>query len=89
MQLFPSRITLRKIREKSTEVTDNVKNYYELFQIFRIINFAGKRKKRNLQNPPLLVQYCGYRVENLSETFTGQTLRLGAVFTWKPGYALS
>ena len=70
-QFFPLRISIRKIREKFTEVSDNRNNHYEFSQISRIISLAGKRKKRNLRNPTLLVQYGGYRVESLAETFSG------------------
>ena len=58
------------MQTKFTEVSDYVKNHYEFSQISRIISLAEKRKKQNLQNPPFLVQYGGYRVENLAETFS-------------------
>ena len=37
----------------------NTKKQYEFSQIFRIITSTENRKKRNLQNLPLLVQYGG------------------------------
>ena len=56
-----------------------------------------KGRERKLKNLLSLIQYGGYWVKNLPETFLGQlfsnirykiSFNLGAIFTWKPGYAL-
>ena len=81
--------------KKFTQMSYDQNYYREFFQIFKQIKLPKKCKKWKKKNPLLLIQYDGYRVENLT-MFLGQvpsnswyeiSFSLGAVFTWKPGYS--
>ena len=72
LQFFSLRILCAKIPEKFTEVPLDKTKCCDFFQIFPTIIWGKKCKKRNLHNQRWLIQYGGYRVENLHKTILGQ-----------------